>query len=294
MHACGHDGHVAMLLTTAKILNTHRKEFAGTLKFIFQPAEEGLGGAERMISEGVLENPRPALSLAMHLWNEKPLGWVGISNGPALAGAEIFKIKIRGKGGHGAAPHLSIDPILAASQIVNALQSIVSRNIEPLKSAVISICTFHSGEAFNVIPQEAELTGTIRTFEPLVREKILERFEIITYGLAETMGCRADIDLKRLTPSVINQKETSVRIQELARTLLPEADVDEGDHITMGSEDMAFIMEEVPGCFFFIGSANKEKGLDAGHHHPCFDFDEQAMVNGTALMTATVMDFLKS
>ena len=210
-----------------------------------------------------------------------------------MAGAEIFKIKIHGKGGHGAAPHTAIDSVLAAGNIVTALQSIVSRNINPLESAVVSVCTIHGGEAFNVIPQEVELTGTIRTFEPLVREKILERFEIIVLGLAETFGCRADVDLQRLTPAVINQAEIATRIQELARNLFPDIIIDPSNNITMGSEDMAFMMEQVPGCFIFIGSANKAKGLDAVHHHPCFDIDEQALIHGVALMSAAVMDFLK-
>jgi amidohydrolase len=251
-----------------------------------------MGGAEGMIAAGVLEDPKPDLTLALHLWNEKPLGWLGIAAGPAMAGAEIFKVKVRGKGGHGAVPHLTADPVLAAAQIVTALQSIVARNVPPLQAAVVSVCTIHGGEAFNVIPQSVELAGTIRTFEPEVREKVLERFEVIVYGLAETMGCRAEVDLQRLSPAVINHPESAVRIKEIARQIFPEAVIDTGDYITMGSEDFAFIMEKVPGCFFFIGSANKEKGLDAGHHHPRFDFDEQALPRGAALMAAMVAELL--
>ena len=293
MHACGHDGHTAIGLTVARMLHAHRQELAGTVKFIFQPAEEGLGGAEGMIAAGVLENPKPDLALALHLWNEKPLGWLGIACGPAMAGAELFKIKVRGKGGHGAVPHLAADPVLAAAQIVAALQSIVARNVPPLQAAVVSVCTIHGGEAFNVIPQAVELAGTIRTFEPQVREKVLERFEVIVYGLAETMGCRAEVELQRLTPAVINQPESAARIAAVARQVFPEATIDSGDYVTMGSEDFAFIMEKAPGCFFFIGSANKEKGLDAGHHHPRFDFDEGALPRGAALMASAVAEFLK-
>jgi len=293
MHACGHDGHTAIGLTVARMLHAHRQELAGTVKFIFQPAEEGLGGAEGMIAAGVLENPKPDLALALHLWNEKPLGWLGIACGPAMAGAELFKIKVRGKGGHGAVPHLAADPVLAAAQIVAALQSIVARNVPPLQAAVVSVCTIHGGEAFNVIPQAVELAGTIRTFEPQVREKVLERFEVIVYGLAETMGCRAEVELQRLTPAVINQPESAARIAAVARQVFPEATIDSGDYVTMGSEDFAFIMEKAPGCFFFIGSANKEKDLDASHHHPRFDFDEGALPRGAALMASAVAEFLK-
>jgi len=294
MHACGHDGHTAILLTAARILHAHRKDLAGTVKFVFQPAEEGMGGAERMIEAGALENPRPDLALALHLWNDKPLGFLGIPTGPALAGAEIFKITVHGKGGHGAAPHLGIDPVLAASEIVSALQSIASRNIDPQQGAVVSVCTIHGGEAFNVIPQSVELTGTIRTFDPLVRAKVLERFEVIVYGLAETMGCRADVELNTLTPAVVNREDIAVRVQEIARQVLPDARVDARNNVTMGSEDMAFFMEEVPGCFIFVGSANKEAGLDAGHHHPRFDFDEKALETGVALLSAVAAGFLKA
>ena len=294
MHACGHDGHSAILLTVAKILHAHQNELAGTVKFVFQPAEEGLGGAERMIIDGVLKDPVPDVTLALHLWNDKPVGWIGISQTSSMAGAEIFKIKIRGKGGHGAAPHLAIDPILASAQIINALQSITSRNIPPLKSAVVSVCTINGGEAFNVIPQEVLLAGTIRTFDLEVRDKVLERFEVIVYGMAETMGCKAEIELNRLTPAVINNPKIASRIQKIAKTLYPSADVDTNNDTTMGSEDMAFMMELVPGCFFFIGSANSKKELDASHHHPLFDFDEQALPEAVAIMTASVIDLLNN
>ncbi|MFH2037902.1 MAG: amidohydrolase [Chloroflexota bacterium] len=294
MHACGHDGHSAILLSVAKILHANRGEIPGTVKFVFQPAEEGLGGAERMLIDGVLKNPIPDVTLALHLWNEKPVGWIGVSQGSSMAGAEIFKIKIRGKGGHGAAPHLAIDPILASAQIITALQSITSRNIPPLKSAVVSVCTINGGEAFNVIPQEVLLAGTIRTFDLDIREKVLERFEVIVYGLAETMGCQAEIELNRLTPAVINNSGISDRIRKIAQTLYPTSEVDNKNYITMGSEDMAFLMELVPGCFFFIGSANSDKNLDASHHHPLFDFDEQALPQAVAIMTATAMDVLNN
>lgn len=293
MHACGHDGHTAILLTVARLLQAHRDELAGTVKFVFQPAEEGMGGAVRMIEAGVLENPKVDVALALHLWNDQPVGWFGIPHGPALAGAEIFKIKVRGKGGHGAAPHNTVDPVLAASQMVVALQSIVSRNVEPLKAAVVSVCTIHGGEAFNVIPQEVELSGTIRTFEPEVHEKVLERFEIIVYGLAETMGCQAELELKQVAPAVINRADLANRWQALARQMFPEADVSGDNYVSMGSEDMAFFLERVPGCFAFVGSANRAKGLDAGHHHPRFDFDEEALPRAAALLAAAIFEFTR-
>jgi amidohydrolase len=275
------------------MLNDHREDLAGTVKLMFQPAEEGMGGAQEMIAAGVLDDPKVDLALALHVWNEKPVGWIGIANGPAMAGAEIFNIKVLGKGGHGAAPHLAVDPVLASAQIITALQGIVARNVAPLQSAVVSICTIHAGETFNVIPPMVEMTGTIRTFEPAVRRLVLDRFEKTIQSVAQAMGCQVELDVKRLTPATINHSKVAAQVQSVARTLLPDAEVDSANYVTMGSEDFAFILEKVPGCFFFIGSANPEKGLDASHHHPKFDIDETALPEGAALMTASIMDILK-
>ena len=298
MHACGHDGHTAIGLTVAKMLHAQRDQLAGSVKFVFQPAEEGtcgeeIGGNEMMIREGVLENPKPDLALAMHLWNEKPLGWVHVAGGPVMAGAEEFKITVTGVGGHGAIPNQTVDPVLAASQIVSALQSIISRNVAPLQAAVVSVTMIHAGEAFNVIPPEAKMEGTIRTFELDVRETVLRRFNEIVQGVAIAMGCSAEVEVKRLTPALINADEIAQRVQESARTILPDADLDTSAHLTMGAEDMAFMLEKVPGCYFFVGSANDEKNLNYGHHHPKFDFDEAALPRAAALMAGTVADFLK-
>ena len=298
MHACGHDGHTAIGLTVAKMLHAHREDLAGTVKFCFQPSEEGfngeeIGGAEMMLRDGVLDGPKVDKTLSMHLWNEKPLGWVNVAKGPVMAGAEQFTIKLTGKGGHGAAPHTTIDPIVAAAQIVTALQSIAARNVAPLHAAVISVTTLHSGTAFNISPQEAELTGTIRTFDLSVRKMVLERFEQIVRGIAETMGCKVDINVQRVTPAVINNDSVAAKVQETARRLFPETDLDTSNYLTMGAEDMAFMQEKVEGCYFFIGSNNTEKRLDYSHHHPKFDFDEEALVRGSALMSAAVMDMLK-
>lgn len=298
MHACGHDGHTAIGLTVAKMLHAHRDRIAGTVKFVFQPAEEGtcgedVGGNEMMIREGLLENPKPDLALSLHLWNEKPLGWVNIAGGPVMAGAEHFKITVTGKGGHAAIPHQTVDPVLAASQIVSALQSITSRNVPPLGAAVVSVTMFQAGEAFNVIPPEAKLEGTIRTFELSVRENVLRRFKEIVHGLAEALGCTVEVDVKRLTPAMINDEAIARRVGEVARLMLPDLELDTSGHLTMGAEDMAFTLEKVPGCYFFVGSANEAKGLNYGHHHPKFDFDEAALPHAAALMVGAISDFLK-
>lgn len=298
MHACGHDGHTAIGLTVAKILHAHRNELAGSIKFCFQPSEEGfngeeVGGAEMMMRDGLLNDPKVDKTLSLHLWNEMPLGWVHVAKGPVMAGAEQFSIKLTGKGGHGAAPHTTIDPIVAAAQIVTALQTIAARNVAPLHAAVISVTTIHSGTAFNVIPQEAELTGTIRTFDLSVRKLVLERFDQVVRGLAEAMQCKVEIIVQRVTPAVINNDLIAENVQQTARRVFPDTELDTSSYLTMGAEDMAFIQEKVDGCYFFIGSNNKAKHLDYSHHHPKFDFDEQALINGVVLMASSAADILK-
>ena len=292
MHACGHDGHTAIGLTVARLLHSHRQELAGKVKFVFQPAEEGLGGAERMVAEGVLEAPRPDACLALHLWNELPLGQLGISSGPTMAAAEIFTVQISGRGGHGALPHLAVDPVLTAAQVITALQGIVSRNVSPLQAAVISVTGLRGGDAFNVIPAQVKLQGTIRTFEPSVRTMLLERFNQVACSVAEAFNCQAEVNIQSITPAVINNPHLATRVQTIASRLLPDAAID-SNFATMGSEDMAFFMQDIPGCYFFIGSANQEQGLNAGHHHPRFDFDEQVLPRAAALMAASAAEFLK-
>jgi len=298
MHACGHDGHTAIGLTVAKILNEHKNELAGNIKFCFQPSEEGhngeeVGGAEMMIRDGVLDSPKVDMTLSLHLWNEKPLGWVGVAKGPVMAGAEEFKVKITGKGGHGAIPNQTIDPIVAAANIVNALQSIVSRNVGPLETAVISVTTIHGGTAFNVIPQDVMLEGTIRTFDVSVRQRVIERFEQIAKSVGEAMGCQVEVHMKRLTPALVNDDAIAEKVQETARNMLSESNLDMAGYLTMGAEDMAFMQEKVPGCYFFIGSNDTSRHLDYGHHHPKFDFDEEALMRGAALMASAAADILK-
>ncbi len=292
MHACGHDGHVAIGLTTAKILQEFRGRLHGTVKFMFQPAEEGLGGAERMIAEGVLQDPAPQACLSMHLWNEKPVGWYGIKPGPLMAGADTFKLTLTGKGGHGALPHQAVDPVAAAAQIITAMQTIVSRNLSPLESAVVTVATVRAGEAFNVIPQTAELTGTIRSFDEAIREKIVERMNEIVVGVAGAMGCEASLDIQKITPPVISDVKVAQAVAEVMLEMYPSEHL-EANCMSMVSEDMSFVMQRVPGCYFLVGSANPEKGLCYGHHHPKFDFDEAALPKAAALMAGVVLRLMQ-
>lgn len=298
MHACGHDGHTAIGLTVAKILNEHKNELKGNIKFCFQPSEEGtngedIGGALMMMRDGVLESPKVEKTLSLHLWNDKPLGWIHVAQGPVMAGAELFIIKLTGKGGHGAAPDTTIDPVVCAAQIITALQTVVARNVEPLKPAVISVTSVHTGTAFNVIPQTAELTGTIRSFDDHVRKLVLERFEKIVRGIASSMDCEVEIIIKQVTAPVINNEEVAASVLDTAKNLFPEIEISNNPYLTMGAEDMGYMQEKADGCYFFIGSANDEKNLNYGHHHPKFDFDEQALINGVALMTSAAANLLK-
>jgi amidohydrolase len=271
------------------MLSARRDELRGSLKFVFQPAEEGLGGAEAVIADGVLERPRVDRSLALHVWNELLLGKVAIHAGPLMAGGEIFNARLEGRGGHGALPHQAVDPVLAAAQVTLALQSIVSRNVSPLQAAVVSVTRIQAGEAFNVIPPAAELTGTIRTFEAETRELVLRRFGEIVRGVGEAMGCRVTLDIRPVTPAVINDAGSAQALQEMARRDFPELQIDT-QFRTMVSEDMAYLLERAPGVYFLVGAANPEKGLVYGHHHPKFDFDEDALIHAAALMAAAALE----
>lgn len=293
MHACGHDSHVSVGLSVATLLAELRESIPGTIKFVFQPAEEGGGGAEKMVAAGVLENPKPDFSMGMHVWNDKPVGWYGVTEGPAMAGAQIFEVKIAGKGGHGAAPHLSVDPIISAAQIITALQTIVSRNVHPLESAVVSVCKFNAGTAFNIIPQEAVFSGTIRTFKPEISELVGKRFKEIINTLAQGLGCQAEISIKRVALPVINDLGLCNLMSDIIQTIDPDAEVDFKLQ-TMRSEDFSFMMDEIPGCFVMVGSANAEKGLTYGHHHPKFDIDEACLPYAVAIIAQGALEILKA
>jgi amidohydrolase len=291
MHACGHDGHTSIGLAVAKMLTAHRAQIAGRIKFVFQPAEETGKGAPAMIKDGVLDTPVPTVALGLHLWNAMPVGYIGVTGGPTMAGANDFYITIRGKGGHGAIPEETHDPIVAGAQIVNALQTIVSRNVSALDTAVVSVCTFHAGHATNVIPGEAKLTGTFRAYSQERTDLLMERLREITTGIASAMGCEADVELVRLTPPLINDEAVSARLRAaFGQVKAPLHLLDSAR--TMAAEDMAFFLEKLPGVFFFVGSANAARELDFPHHHPRFDFDEDALPVGAGLLATAIASYV--
>ena len=292
MHACGHDCHTAVGLSVAKLLAAHKDELQGTIKFIFQPAEEMDGGAAHMIAEGALENPSLDYIMGFHVWNELPIGSYGLVPGPMMAASEIFNVKISGKGGHGAQPHATRDPILAAAHVITALQSIVSRNVDPLDTAVVSVCQVEAGTANNIIPQEALLTGTLRAFKPEVMVIVKERFRTIITEIAGTMGCQTEIELITVTEPVINDEALVALMTEITLEIHPDATIVTNMQ-TMGGEDFSLMMKKAPGCFMMVGSANPERGLNYGHHHPKFDVDESCLPYAVAIMAQGAMRVLE-
>ncbi|MEM9246001.1 MAG: amidohydrolase, partial [Cyanobacteria bacterium P01_F01_bin.153] len=283
MHACGHDGHVAIALGTAKYLSEHRDTFAGTVKIIFQPAEEGPGGAEPMIQAGALKNPDVDAIVGLHIWNNLPVGTVGVRSGPLMAAVETFHLKVQGKGGHGALPHQTIDSIVVASQIVNAFQTIVARNVDPIDSAVVTVGTFQAGSALNVIANSAELSGTVRYFNPNLVGAIEHRIRQIIDHTCQMHGATFELDYKRLYPATVNDPAIANLIKSIAEDVLETPLGVIPDCQTMGGEDMSYFLQAVPGCYFFLGSANAEQKLDYPHHHPRFNFDESVLVQGVEM-----------
>lgn len=291
MHACGHDAHTTIALTVASMLSAQRDQLKGRVKFVFQPAEEIAKGASAMIAAGVLESPRPDYSFGLHVWNSIPVGQIGVTSGPCMAAADTFNCKLTGRGGHGAKPDETYDPIVAAAHIITACQTIASRNVSPLDTAVVTFGAMHSGEAFNIIPETAELKGTIRTYKKDTKEYIHRRFREIVTGVAAVMQCEAEIDIQSLTMAVDNDPVLAERVAALAVELVGTENV-RRDIRTMGGEDMALLMDDIPGCFFFVGTGPEETGAGYPHHNPHFDIEEDALVYGAALMANTVASFL--
>jgi amidohydrolase len=293
MHACGHDGHTAIALGTAYYLQQHRDDFAGVVKIIFQPAEEEPGGAKPMVEAGVLKNPDVDAIIGLHLWNNLPLGTVGVRPGALMAAVELFDCTILGKGGHAALPHQTVDSVVVAAQIVTALQTIVARNVNPIDSAVVTVGELHAGTKNNVIADTARMSGTVRYFNPEFDGFFKQRLEQIISGICQSHGADYDLNYWSLYPPVINDGKMADMVRSIAEEVVETPLGIAPECQTMGGEDMSFFLQEVPGCYFFLGSSNPAKNLSYPHHHPRFDFDETVLPMGVEIFIRCVEKFCK-
>jgi amidohydrolase len=290
MHACGHDAHMAMVLGAATVLQKLKDQFQGNVKFIFQPAEEGPGGAKPMIEAGVMENPKVDYALGCHLWPDRPEGRIGVKAGPVLAAMNRFDIRIIGSQGHGAMPHLCIDALEVGTQVVNALQRIVSRQMDPLKPTVVSVGTFHAGQAFNIIAGEAELSGTTRTFDLEVWNSWDTRMRKILQGVCDSTGARFELKFEFGYPPTINDPFMTDLVRRCAEEVVGPENVLEPEP-TMGGEDMSYYLQRAKGCFFFLGVGRP--GC-APLHNANFDFNEDVLLLGVETYCRAAMELLRS
>ncbi len=292
MHACGHDGHIAIALGAAELLTRHRDSFGGTVRVIFQPAEETAGGAQRMIDAGVMDSPRVGAALGLHLWSGQQVGRVGVRAGAIFASADEFSLEIRGRGGHGALPHQALDPIPIASLVVLALQTLVSRETSPFASTVVTIGTVTAGQAFNVISETVQLTGTVRAFTEADRERLVRRIGEVAQGIAGAFGASATMTRGPGCPPVVSDPAMANLVMGAVRETLG-AELIEPEPLTVG-DDVGLFMRQVPGCYFLLGAGNESSGITAPHHHPDFDIDEGCLPIGTEVMTRAALTYLGS
>ncbi len=284
MHACGHDGHTSMLVGAAHVLSEMRDRLGGTVKFVFQPAEEGGGGGRVMVDEGVADDISSIF--ALHLWPGLPFGKVATKAGSIMAAADAFEMEITGSGGHGAMPHLAADAVVIAAQVVTTLQTVVSREVDPVKPAVLTVGEIGAGTAFNIIPEKAHLGGTVRTLDPDLRESMPGRIEALARGVAKGMRGDANLDYTFSYPVTVNDEGAADRVLGVAENLFGAESVLELPNPSMGGEDFAFFLEKVPGAFIWLGVGEDVSGL----HTPQFAFDEEVLPRGSALLAALALE----
>ncbi|MFC2028812.1 M20 family metallopeptidase [Chloroflexota bacterium] len=294
MHACGHDGHMAITLGLAELLVSLHDSFNGKIKFIFQPAEETPpeGGAKRMIADGVLQNPNVDAILGVHIWPDVIAGEIALKTGPIMAQADKFELIIRGKGGHGASPHHTVDSFVIAAQVILAFQTLVSRNIDPSKSVVLSIGKCSGGSAYNIIPKEVRLEGTTRYFEANLGTFIKERMEKLANGICQAYGGSYELIYQYGFPPTINDSQITKLLARSASEILGEEKVNWIEAPSMIGEDFSYFLQQVPGCYFLLGTKNPDRGIVNPLHSSNFQLDEDVLSLGTAIFAKTILNFL--
>lgn len=292
-HSCGHDIHSAVLLSVAHVLNRLRNDLNGKVIFLFQPSEENLKGARNIIAQGILTSLKPNLIIATHTWPNLPSGKIGLLKKEFMASSDLLSITITGKGGHGAHPEDCVDPILISSHVIIALQSIISRNISPLESAVLTIGQINSGSAPNIIPESVQLSGTIRTFNSATREKIIDNIFLLTKEISKSMGGNAQIEITKGTPALENNSQIISWIEQSAKKILGDENVVYLQQPSLGSEDFSEYLQHIPGAMFRIGTSNEDSRSLLSLHHPSIIFDNHSIIVGVKTIAQFAYDYLK-
>ncbi len=292
MHACGHDGHIAILLTLAEMLVARRDQLHGAVQFVFQPAEERIGGALAMLADGVTTHPKVDATLGLHLWTPVPVGKVSVAPGAVFSSADELLLRVLGRGGPGAMPHLAVDPVVVAAEIITALQTLVSREISPFNPAVVTFGSIPGGEAFNIIADSVELHGTLRTYDPEDRETLRRRIGEVARGVASSLRAEVEYEIRGGCPACVNDEPMAALVRRAAIATVGAENTPEGDQRQAASDDMAYFLDAAPGCYFFVGAGDPEHGIDAPHHSPRFDIAEESLAIGLETLARATLDYL--
>ncbi len=292
MHACGHDGHIAIALTLAELLMARREQWRGAVQFVFQPAEERIGGALAMLADGVTAHPKVDATLGLHLWTPVPVGQVSVAAGAVFSSADEIWLRVIGRGGHGAMPHLAVDPVVVAAEIITALQTLVAREVSPFHPAVVTFGSIHGGGAFNVIADSVELHGTLRAYAPEDRELLRRRIGEVARGVAAGLRAEVEYEIRGGCPACVNDAGMAALVRRAAIATVGAENVPEGDQRQAASDDMAYFLEEAPGCYFFVGASDPARGIDAPHHSARFDIAEEALPIGLETLARAALEYL--